>query len=61
MITVTPNEDIKYFKTSLNFNDIIFDIEINCQNELLTIRINKQNTILKNIYEKTFSKQELDD
>ena len=61
MITVTPNEDIKYFKTSLNFNDIIFDIEINSQNELLTIRINKQNTILKNIYEKTFSKQELDD
>ena len=61
MITVTPNEDIKYFKTSLNFNDIIFDIEINCQNELLTIRIIKQNTILKNIYEKTFSKQELDD
>ena len=61
MITVTPNEDIKYFKTSLNFNDIIFDIEINCQNELLTIRINKQNIILKNIYEKTFSKQELDD
>ena len=61
MITETPNEDIKYFKTSLNFNDIIFDIEINCQNELLTIRINKQNIILKNIYEKTFSKQELDD
>jgi len=60
MITVTPNDDTKYFKTSITIDEINFDIEINFQNELLPIRINKQNLILQNLYEKTFSKQELD-
>ena len=61
MITVTPNDDTKYFKTSLSIDEINFDIELNCQNELLIIRINKQHLILQNFYEKTFSKQELDE
>ena len=61
MITLTPNDDTKYFKTSLSIDEINFDIELNCQNELLTIRINKQHLILQNFYEKTFSKQELDE
>ena len=60
MITVTPNDDTKYFKTSITIDEINFDIEINFQNELLPIRINKQNLILQNFCEKTFSKQELD-
>ena len=61
MITLTPNDDTKYFKTSLSIDEINFDIELNCQNELLIIRINKQHLILQNFYEKTFSKQELDE
>ena len=61
MLTVTPNDDAKYFKTSLSIDETNFDIEIICQNELLTIRINQANLILKSIYEKTFSKQELDE
>ncbi len=61
MITVIPNDDTKYFKTSLSIDEINFDIELNCQNELLIIRINKQHLILQNFYEKTFSKQELDE
>ena len=61
MLTVTPNDDAKYFKTSLSIDETNFDIEIICQNQLLTIRINQENLILKSIYEKTFSKQELDE
>ena len=57
MITVTPNDDTKYFKTSITIDEINFDIEINFQNELLPIRINKQNLILQNCMKKPFLKK----